>query len=66
MSKLFFQNILIMIFFHKSIKFKNRKTIIIEKIKDWIHGLRKPNEDINQRYLKNQVNVADKICFGRT
>ena len=30
------------------------------------HGLRTPNEGINQRYLKNWANVEDKICFGRT
>ena len=30
------------------------------------HRLRTPNEDINQRYLKNWADVADKICFGRT
>jgi hypothetical protein len=30
------------------------------------HGLRTPNDDINQRYLKNWADVADKICFGRT
>ena len=30
------------------------------------HGLRTPNEDINQRYLKNWAGVADKISFGRT
>jgi hypothetical protein len=30
------------------------------------HGLRTPNEGINQRYLKNWANVAVKICFGRT
>ena len=30
------------------------------------HGLRTPNEGINQRYLKNWAYVADKICFGRT
>ena len=30
------------------------------------HGLRTPNEGINQRYLKNWDDVADKICFGRT
>ena len=30
------------------------------------HGLRTPNEGINQRYLKNWANVADKISFGRT
>ena len=28
--------------------------------------LRTPNEGINQRYLKNLADVADKICFGRT
>ena len=28
------------------------------------HGLRTPNEDINQRNLK--IWVADKICFGCT
>ena len=30
------------------------------------HRLRTPNEGINQRYLKNLAEVADKICFGRT
>ena len=30
------------------------------------HGLRTPNEGINQRYLKKLAVVADKICFGRT
>ena len=30
------------------------------------HGLRTPNEGINQRYLKNWAEVADKICFDRT
>ena len=30
------------------------------------HGLRTPNEGINQRYLKNWADVADKICLGRT
>jgi hypothetical protein len=28
------------------------------------HGLRIPNEGINQRYLKNWADVVDKICFG--
>ena len=33
----------------------------------WIHGLRTPNEGINQRNLKIWTDVADKIiCFGRT
>ena len=30
------------------------------------HGLRTANEGINQRYLKNWADVADKICLGRT
>ena len=30
------------------------------------HGLRTPNEGINQRNLKILADVADKICFGRT
>ena len=30
------------------------------------HGQRTPNEGINQRYLKNWADVADKICFGHT
>ena len=30
------------------------------------HGLRTPNEGINQRYLKNWADVTEKICFGRT
>ena len=30
------------------------------------HGLRTPNEGINQRYLKNWANVVDKICFAST
>ena len=33
---------------------------------DAYHGLRTPNEGINQSYLKNWADVADKICFGRT
>ena len=31
-----------------------------------VHELRAPDEGINQRYLKNLADVADKICFGRT
>ena len=30
------------------------------------HGLRTPNEGINQRNLKFWADVADKICFGHT
>ena len=30
------------------------------------HGLRTPNEGINQRYLKNWADVADKICCRHT
>ena len=32
----------------------------------WGHGLRTPNEGINQRYLKNWADVADKICCRHT
>ena len=31
-----------------------------------IHGLRTPNEGMNQRNLKIWANVAGKICFSRT
>ena len=37
-----------------------------EKTDNSNHGLRTPNEGINQRSLKNWADVADKICFGRT
>ena len=30
------------------------------------HGVRTPNDGINQRYLKEWANVVDKICFGCT
>ena len=30
------------------------------------HGLRTPNEGINQRNLKIWADVAEKICLGRT
>ena len=30
------------------------------------HGLWTPNESIDQTYLKNWADVADKICFNRT
>ena len=30
------------------------------------HGLRTPNEGINQRYLKNWADVADNICCRHT
>jgi hypothetical protein len=32
----------------------------------YTHGVRTPNEGINQRYLKNWADVADEICFGHT
>ena len=35
-------------------------------INDKDHGLRTPNEGINQRYLKNWADVADKICCRHT
>ena len=30
------------------------------------HGLRTPNEGLNQRYLTNWADVADKICCPHT
>ena len=30
------------------------------------HGLRTPNEGINQRNLKIWADVGDELCFGRT
>ena len=48
---------------------KNRRSNSLVTVKleavEASHG-RTPNEDINQRYLKNWADVADKICFGRT
>ena len=45
---------------HRSIKGCNL-------LNPYLHGLRTPNEGINQRYnLKNWADVTDKICFGRT
>ena len=38
----------------------------IQYIYGEFHGLRTPNEGINQRYLKFWADVADEICFGRT
>ena len=32
----------------------------------YYHGLRTPNEGINQSNLKIWADVADKICFDRT
>ena len=40
--------------------------VIFLHIKGVNHGLRTPNEGINQRNLKIWADVADKICFGRT
>ena len=40
--------------------------LISKTIYGVVHGLRTPNEDINQQFLKNWADVADKICFGRT
>ena len=36
------------------------------KMNPILHGLRTPNEGINQRYLKNWADVADKICCRHT
>ena len=48
----------------KSLLYETESSIFM--INSKYHGLRTPNERINQRYLKNWADVADKICFGRT
>ena len=40
--------------------------VLVPLIHGTKHGLGTPNESINQRYLKNWANVADKICLSRT
>ena len=35
-------------------------------VEDQNHGIRTPNEGINQRNLKIWADVADKIYFGRS
>ena len=56
------------IFLHQNssskIKFKNQFREL-EILKNQVH-IDKGNEGINQRYLKNWVDVPDKICFGHT
>ena len=39
---------------------------IVENFHGQNHGLRTPNEGLNQICLKNWVDVAEKICFGHT
>ena len=43
-----------------------RKRFKTEKMNILYHGLRTPNEGINERNPKILADVADKICFGRT
>ena len=38
---------------------------IVNALHGIFHGLRTPNEGINQINLKIWADVADKICFGR-
>ena len=47
-------------------KEKMLRIFLAHLLGDWSHGLRTPNEGINQRNLKIWTDVADKICFGRT
>ena len=39
---------------------------IVFDAKGPIHALQTPNEGINQRNMKIQADVADKLCFRRT
>ena len=48
---------------HRNFIVENNQ-LIVAQCNGQIHGLRTPNEGINQRYLKNWADVADKICFG--
>ena len=41
-------------------------TLLANFLKGGVHGLRTPNEGMNQRYLKNWADVADKICCRHT
>ena len=50
---------------HFSFRIKS-SNVNLCKCHDSIHGLQSPNEGINQRYLKNWADVADKIFFGST
>ena len=54
--------------FFKASKEGNSSHYIIdfENLSGSEHGLRTPNEGINQRNLKIWADVADKICFGST
>ena len=45
-------------------KHQSLQLVILHQIVS--HGLRTPNEGINQRYLKIWADKADKLCFGRT
>ena len=52
------------VFSKKATKFD--KTFSVDLTITTYHGLWTPNEGINQRNLKFWIDVADKICFGRT
>ena len=45
---------------HRNFIVENNQ-LIVAQCNGQIHGLRTPNEGINQRYLKNWADVADKI-----
>ena len=47
-------------------KFLRSLEQFIQTAKGLNHGLRTPNEGINQRNLKNWADVADKICCRHT
>ena len=46
-----------------NITYQGRAQILSKNFNNINHGLRTPNEGINQRIW---ANTADKICFGRT
>ena len=53
-------------FFKSSKPSNNTHILIIPKFDGHEHGLRTPNEGINQKNLKIWADVADKTCFGCT
>ena len=54
------------IILEKSVSKNLKNKQIYPKLIPLGHRLQTPNEGMNQRYLKNWANVADKICFGCT
>ena len=48
------------------VELRNSYKVNIDLYDTFGHGVRTPNEGINQRNLKISADVADEICFGRS